>query len=978
MSDPAAAFERLHRRVQTWIWEQKWQQLRPAQAQAVDPILAADTDVIISAATASGKTEAAWLPILSALASAAENGPVPAGVKALYISPLKALINDQYERLSNLAEHVEVPVHRRHGDVTGAARKTLRESPDGLLLITPESLEALFITQGTRIPALLHGLQYIVVDELHSFIGTERGAQLQSLLHRVELAVRRKVPRIGLSATLSDLSVAADFLRPDRALPVCLIGGTDDDRAELRMQLRGYLTAGTGPDPEASSPGDEEETQSDIDKRAIAEHLFRNLRGRDNLVFANSRANVETYADLLQEISEHNRVANEFFPHHGNLSKEFREDVESKLRRTETPATAICTSTLEMGIDIGSADTVAQIGSPGSVSALRQRLGRSGRRNGPATLRLYVSEQPLNERTPPVDQLRTGTFETLAIVELLLEKWYEPPNTSGLHLSTLIQQVLSVIAQHGGAQAAELFSALCQAGPFRHVDQGMFIQLLRTLGSKGILTQASDGTLLPGRIGERLVNHYSFYSAFQTAEEYRLVASGRTLGSIPIDHPVTEGSLLIFAGRRWRVLDVDLAGKVINLAKASGGRPPTFTGAGARIADGIRRRMQRLYENDTVPAYLDHTGRLFASQGREAYRRLGLHHRAILPWGDDTLLFPWAGDRIMNTLHVLLSSEGIAASQDGVALNCRKISPAELAGLLHQLAASEQPTPTGLAQTVLVKTQDKHDVHLNDDLLTHSYAASSLDIPGAWSTLQRLAQIDPDIPSGEKRTGPAKLFRPSSPGLPVVPGKTPFAVIDVETTGFSPHRHRVVEITIIRLNAEGVREGSWTTLINPYQPTGPSHIHGITSADIADAPGFADVLNEIAAQLSGAVVVAHNAAFDLSFLTAEFERAGLTAPAWPVLCTMQLSRYFQPGVPVTLAAVCQRLGIDTGNAHTASADAAAAAEILRTYLQQIADENRHLFQPKPAILPNAWSDERGSGGLSHPGKPREDQQHILF
>jgi ATP-dependent Lhr-like helicase len=332
----------------------------------------------------------------------------------------------------------------------------------------------------------------------------------------------------------------------------------------------------------------------------------------------------------------------------------------------------------------------------------------------------------------------------------------------------------------------------------------------------------------------------------------------------------------------------------------------------------------------------------------------------------------------MNTLHVLLSSEGIAANQDGVALNCRKISPAELAGLLHQLGAAEQPAPTVLAQTVLVKTRDKHDVHLDDDLLTHAYAASSLDIPGAWSTLQRLAEIDPEIHSDDTRTGPAKPFRASSPGLPVVPGKTPFAVIDVETTGFSAHRHRVVEIAIIRLNAHGVPERRWTTLINPHQPTGPSHIHGITSADVADAPDFADVLNEIAEQLSGAIVVAHNAAFDLSFLAAEFERTGRSAPAWPMLCTMQLSRYLHPGVPVTLAAVCQRLGIETGTAHTALADADAAAGILRTYLQQNADENQQVFQPKPAIIPRAWSDGSGTGGLSHPGKPRTIQQHILF
>ena len=167
-----SAFERLHRNVQSWIWEQKWAHLRPTQAEAVEPILRGDTDVIISAATASGKTEAAWLPILSALARDMDESGLPTGVKALYVSPLKALINDQYGRLESLAGSVNMPIHRRHGDVTGSARRTLQESPEGLLLITPESLEAMFVIQGPRLPALLNGLQYVVVDELHSFIGT--------------------------------------------------------------------------------------------------------------------------------------------------------------------------------------------------------------------------------------------------------------------------------------------------------------------------------------------------------------------------------------------------------------------------------------------------------------------------------------------------------------------------------------------------------------------------------------------------------------------------------------------------------------------------------------------------------------------------------------------------------------------------------------------------------------------------------------
>ncbi|MEJ1115492.1 DEAD/DEAH box helicase [Paenarthrobacter sp. CCNWLW172] len=943
-SEAHTAFNRLHRSVQSWIWEQKWEHLRPAQAEAIDPILRGDTDVIISAATASGKTEAAWLPILSSLAAARDSETLPSGVKALYISPLKALINDQYGRLESLAEKVVMPIHRRHGDVGDSARRALKESPDGLLLITPESLEAMFVIQGTRLPVMLSGLQYIVIDELHSFIGTERGAQLQSLLHRVDLAIRRRIPRIGLSATLSDASIAARFLRPGNEQAVHVIGGHDDDAAELRMQLRGYITSGRG-----VSDG-EDPTEVEPDKLAIADHLFRKLRGQDNLVFANSRANVENYADLLKGISDRARVLNEFFPHHGNLSKDFRENVESRLRSAGTPTTAVCTSTLEMGIDIGSADAVAQVGAPGSVSALRQRLGRSGRRGKPATLRIYVSERPVDPRTPPVDQLRAELFETVATIELLLEKWYEPPNTDGLHLSTLIQQTLSVIAQHGGATAAELYSALCKDGPFSHIDQPMFIQLLRNLGNKDIIAQSSDGTLLAGAKGERLINHYSFYSAFHTAEEYRLVSSGHTLGSIPVDQPLVEGGLLIFAGRRWRILDVDIAGKVINLTKAGGGRPPSFSGSGILIADGIRQRMKQLYETRDVPVYLDEAARALFQEGRTAYDRLGLRESPLITWGDDTILFPWAGDRTMNTLHVLFSSENYESTLDGVGMTLGKTSRSQAATALQYLAALPSPNPSDLASNVIVKERDKHDVYLDDQLLTHAYAAAALDVKTAWPLIKHLAEATTQFAEDLTNYRPKSITTTNTEPMLDLADAGPYAVIDVETTGFSPQRDRIVEIAIVHVDEQGIVQDTWSTLVDPEQAPGPSHVHGISDHDVRNAPRFIDVLPHIQQKLAGRTVVAHNAAFDLGFLRSEFQRAGEMIPHWPLLCTMQLTKSYYPGESASLADTCKRLSVEAGKAHTAAADALAAAGVLSSY---IAKDINVSARPTPTMSSSA-------------------------
>ena len=499
--DASRAFGLLAEPVRRWVYDQGWQSLRDAQEAAIPVLLAGTADVIIAAGTAAGKTEAAFLPVCSRLASDQAPGP---GTRVLYVAPLKALINDQYDRLSGLCEHLEIPVYRWHGDVPGSKKSAFLKRPDGILLITPESLEALFVVRGPAVGALLGALQYVVVDELHAFLGTERGAQLRSLLHRVELAIRRRVPRVGLSATLGDMNLAADALRPGEPENVrCIVSASGGQ--DLSVQVRGYLT----------TPPKNDQDDQEADQQQIAADLFRVLRGQDNLVFANSRGAAEIYAARLREMCEASGAPNEFFPHHGSLSRELREDVEAALKDRGRPTTAVATTTLEMGIDIGSVHSVAQIGAPPSVAALRQRLGRSGGRGESAVLRVYVTEPVADARTPLADELRAELVQTIATLELLRTGWCEPPEQAALHLSTLIQQLLSAIAQHGGITASTAYGALCGPGsPFTAVNQAQFVTLLRGLGQNEVLIQASDGTLLLGPLGERTVNHYSFYAAF--------------------------------------------------------------------------------------------------------------------------------------------------------------------------------------------------------------------------------------------------------------------------------------------------------------------------------------------------------------------------------------------------------------------------------------------------------------------------------
>ncbi|HEX8619625.1 MAG TPA: DEAD/DEAH box helicase [Thermoanaerobaculia bacterium] len=715
-SDTSSSFDLLHERIRRWIWDQQWSELRDVQELAIRTILGGDGDAIITAATAAGKTEAAFLPICSTLIS----DRAKAGVQVLYVGPLKALINDQWRRLDGLCESLDVPVHRWHGDVTASARQKLIRNPDGILLITPESLEALFVRRGTDIGRIFAALQFVVIDELHAFIGSERGMQLQSLLHRLERVLHRRVRRVGLSATLGDMSVAADFLRPPnrRAAPPAIVK-SDDAGSGVKLRLHGFKRP--------LRPDEPAEDEEDETARSIAQHLFKTLRGSNNLVFANARSKVESFTDFLSRMCAASTLPQEFFAHHGSLSRELRFHVEDQLKRGDRPMTVICTSTLEMGIDIGAVKSVAQIGPPPSVASLRQRLGRSGRRGEASILRLYIEEETVTERSSPQDAIRADLVETIAMVNLLLEKWVEPPLGEMVHGSTLVQQLLSLIAQYGGITAADAHALLCESGPFQHVTRSMFIALLRKLAEHDLIQQMNDGLLIHGVKGEKLVNHYDFYTAFVTPDEYRLMAGGTQLGSLPIVNPVTEGSFLIFAGRRWRVVSVDEEKRVIMLVSAAGGRVPVFEhGPRGFVHDRVRREMLAIYTSDEMPAYVDPQAADLLHEARENFARYALDRTSYIHCADGALYFPWYGSLAMNTLVQQLAARDLRVSVEGPAIVAERMTPATLRDAVTACEAERPVDTIALAADVKNKTEEKWDWALDDATLCASYASRKL------------------------------------------------------------------------------------------------------------------------------------------------------------------------------------------------------------------------------------------------------------
>lgn len=735
-SSTSKAYERFHPRVQRWIRRQRWGALRPIQEEAAAPILEGARDVVIAANTAGGKTEAAFLPIASRVAEEWEDENVGA-LSVLYISPLKALINDQFERLQALFEPLDVPVFRWHGDVS-ASRKRRARTEGGLLLITPESLEAQFIRRGHEMGAWLAPLRYVVIDELHAFVGGERGRQLQSLLHRVELAARRRVPRVALSATMGDMDMASAFLRPGAGAEAEQIVDADE-RQTVQLQVRGYEHR----PPKAAETASEEDSEEDGKEDSlgglveITAHLYEKLRGGRHLVFANKRETVEKCADLLRRRCEEAGVPNEFWAHHGSLGRSLREEAEARLQAGNKPTSIVATTTLELGIDVGSIETIAQVGPPPSVASMRQRLGRSGRKkDAPAVLRVYVQEKEITAESAVLDRLRARLVRSVAMVRLLARGWNEPPQAGGLHLSTLVQQVLSLIAQRGGLRAEQGYEALCARGPFRNVTEAQFAQVLRDLGRADLITQTHDGALMLDLKGERLVDHYEFYAAFMTPEEFRLVAKGRSLGSLPIVAPLYEGRYLIFGGQRWKVLSVDEQGKVVQLAPAAGGRSPSFDGGGgALLHKAIRHEMRAVYEETGRPRFLGPDGQRLLEQGRRAFSEKYLAERVLFADGPHVEWFPWTGDRAVNALALELRQRDVNVKQRGLLLQVRNASTGAVRSLLESIAEEGLSGLLPLARQVQNKQREEHHPYLRDDLLAADYASLHLDREGAQQAL---------------------------------------------------------------------------------------------------------------------------------------------------------------------------------------------------------------------------------------------------
>ena len=454
-------------------------------------------------------------------------------------------------------------------------------------------------------------------------MGSVRGKQLQSILHRIDVAGGHRAVRIGLSATLADEASSRAFLRPLDPEAVEVMPRISSGQ-ELKLQVKGYISSPKRKGKAGSKDAENGKQQAeDPAFEAIIQDLFDTLRGGRSLIFAGSRKKVEMVAVGLSERTAALGVPEEFFAHHGSLSREHREEAERRMKDSSRPASIVCTTTLELGIDVGAIQSVAQLGPGHTVSGMRQRLGRSGRRAGePAIMRVYVQEQEISKATDPLSALRLQTVQTIAMLNLMLAGWNDPPPPGRLDLSTMLQQIMSLVAQKGGISPGEGWEYLVKSRVFDAVDLPLYKHLLRRMGEDDVrlLEQAPDGTLLPGAEGERLIDSRDIYAAFKTPEEYSVVQEGgRSIGHIPILNPMVAGQFMILAGKRWRITAVDSARKEILVAPAFGGVPPEFEGGYSAPDDAVVAEMRRVYETLEMPKYLDRTTVDLLGEGRVTF-----------------------------------------------------------------------------------------------------------------------------------------------------------------------------------------------------------------------------------------------------------------------------------------------------------------------------------------------------------------------
>ena len=723
-------FDRFAPFVREYIYTHSWESLRDVQIAAAKTLFESDHHLLLTSGTASGKTEAAFFPILTELCERPSTSIV-----VLYIAPLKSLINDQFYRLEELLRESGVPVTHWHGDVAASHKKKLLESPSGILQITPESLEAMLLHRSNDIVRLFGDLRFVVIDEVHTLTGTDRGNQIQCQLSRIARLIGKQPRRVGLSATVGSPELAAAWLAGDSGIEVDVPHIAEQGlRWRLGMEHFYYQNESGTPDNGEKSPDGVKNVAID----AGYEYMYDCVKDKKSLVFSNSREETEYVTATLRQIAAARHDPDVFLIHHGNLSAALREDAELKMKDEDTHAVTCATVTMELGVDIGRLERILQNEAPNSVASFLQRLGRSGRRGQPPEMMMVFREEDPLPNTPLPQLLPWGLLQAIAVVQLYLEeRFIEPPRRKCEPWSLLFHQTLSVLASGGELTPRALAERVLSLPPFELVAREDYRTLLVSMVQHDFLQMTEEKGLIVGLAGERLLRSFQFYAVFKDSEDFTVRAGdsekgvAEEIGTITTPPPV--GDRFALAGRVWEVEELDIPRRLVYVRPVLGKMQVSWPGDYGEIHTKILKRMQRVLAEDTVYPYLKEGAAHRLEVARRLARNTGITDHTLLHLGGSTwCLFPFLGTRSFRTLRRFLAANAHALGISGIEFEgCRYITFHTENTREEFLARLASVSICGIDVDSLVPPSemplfDKYDAFIPGELLRHAYARDRL------------------------------------------------------------------------------------------------------------------------------------------------------------------------------------------------------------------------------------------------------------
>ena len=736
-----SAFDRYAPFVQDYIYRNHWENLRAIQVAAADTIFNTDDNVLLTASTASGKTEAAFFPIITLFS---ENPPSSVG--CIYIGPLKALINDQFTRLTDLCEEADIPVWHWHGDVAQSHKSRLMRKPSGILQITPESLEAMLLHKHAAIPKLFGDLRFVVIDEVHSLLRGDRGGQTLCLIERLSRIAGVNPRRIGLSATIGDPEKTGAFLSLGTGRNT-IIPKIDAKGAKWRLSMEHFyvkdVQAAEGKEISEALPVLEEKT-ADAPKNADPGigYIYEHTKGKKCLVFVNSREECETVTTTLRQYCDLQQERDRFLIHHGNLSASYRETAEGIMKDDSQYMTTVTTATLELGIDIGRLERAFQIDAPWTVSSFLQRMGRTGRRESPAEMWFVMREDEPEARAMLPSTIPWKLLQGIALVQLYLEeRWCEPPRLDRFAYSLVYHQTMSTLASCGEMSPKALADRILRLHYFHRVSQEDYKVLLRHLIKTDHIQQTEQGGLIVGLAGERVVNSFKFYGVFVESEEYTVRSESQELGTVCLPPPV--GEKLAIAGHVWLVLDVDHKRHLVYCEQVKGSIPAYFGECPGDLHTKILLRMRKVLKEDRSYPYLMKNAVARLDQARYTASHSGAADRPLINLGGNMwCLLPWVGT------YPFLAMERFLKIKCGDRLGLKNFDSARPYYMQFTMKVSEADfyrivqeeirkpiDPLELVYPKELPLFDKYDEYLPEELVRKGFANGVLDLDGMKDTI---------------------------------------------------------------------------------------------------------------------------------------------------------------------------------------------------------------------------------------------------